>query len=127
MITKITDIPTNTPSTIFLDIDGCIITHRGQAIATSKCPILLPNIQKEMLTWLRSGHTIVITTGRKESLRKKTEEELQDLGITYNHLIMGLPRGPRIVINDKKPDIDIIEVGTKHAAGAIELTRDSGF
>jgi len=42
------------------------------------------------------------------------------VGIFYDILIMGLPRGERIIVNDSKPD------GTKTAT-AINLVRNKGF
>jgi hypothetical protein len=59
-------------------------------------------------------------TGRRESTRKDTERQLSESGIIYDHLIMGISSGVRILINDKKPD------GEK-AAEAINLNRNEGF
>jgi mannose-6-phosphate isomerase-like protein (cupin superfamily) len=49
------------------------------------------------------GGKIILTTGRKESMRKITEEQLSSCGIFFDQLIMGCNRGTRILINDLKP------------------------
>ena len=50
-----------------------------------------------------------------------TELQLQNVGIFYDQLIMGLNRGERIVINDKKPYGDMV------VASGIELKRNEGI
>jgi hypothetical protein len=60
-----------------------------------------------------------LTTGRKESLRKVTEQQLTEAGIFYNYLIMGIGGGTRYLINDNKPE------GTE-SAFAINLERNKG-
>ena len=57
-------------------------------------------------------------TGRRESLRKKTEQDLQRLGIPYDLLLMGYADTGRILINDE---------GSKVKAQAVSLPRDQGF
>lgn len=93
--------------TIFCDIDGCIIKHNGSLMGKQRgtAKILRGSITK-LREWEEKGYMIILTTGRKESLRKETEETLRSLGIQYDQLIMGLPRGARVIINDRKPDIE---------------------
>lgn len=96
-----------TVNTIFCDIDGCLIEHTGDITKqTSSSCKLLPGVKDKLTEWDRAGHKIILTTGRRESLRKVTEQILTDLGVCYDQLVMGLPRGNRIVINDKKPNSD---------------------
>ena len=57
-------------------------------------------------------------TGRRESLRKKTEYDLQRFGIPYDILLMGYADSGRVVINDE---------GSKVKAHAVSLKRDTGF
>ena len=71
--------------------------------------------------WEGNGHKIILTTGRKESMRKITEEQLLKLGVIYDQLVMGLNRGERIIINDKKPD------GNGRVATALEIQRNHGI
>jgi hypothetical protein len=63
-----------------------------------------------------------LVTGRPPSLRKITAQQLDDAGITYHTLLMGLPRGSRVIINDKKPDN--IHIST---AESYEIERDKGL
>jgi hypothetical protein len=110
------------PKTIFLDIDGCILLHNGGNV--SEClgvePKILPGVSEKIDYWENLGYKIIITTSRKESLRKFTEEQLLQVGVAYDQLVMGLSMGERILINDLKPN------GT-HTARAIELVRNEGL
>jgi hypothetical protein len=60
-------------------------------------------------------------TGRRESCRRITEEQLSDNGIIYDYLLMGIGPGERILINDLKKDSD------KPTALAFNLKRDRGI
>ena len=72
------------------------------------------------MEWDKKGYNIILTTGRKESLRKTTEEQLSRIGIFYDKLVMGIGGGDRIVVNDNKPD-------GRQTAFAINLERDKGI
>lgn len=108
--------------TIFLDIDGTLIKHKGnltsQILDNAE---ILPGVIEKINKWDADGHKIILTTGRKESMRKATEKQLSKLGIFYDQLIMGLNRGERIIINDSKPDSDMI------TASAIQTKRNEGL
>jgi ribonucleotide monophosphatase NagD (HAD superfamily) len=90
--------------TIFCDIDGTLCKHEFDVIDGGKDMTLLPGVLEKMRTWKRSGHTIVLTTGRPSIKRGFTVSQLVKFDIPYDHLIMGLSAGKRIVINDKKSD-----------------------
>ena len=108
--------------TIFIDIDGVLIKHRGNLTnVILEDPELLPGVLEKLNEWEANGHKIILTTGRKESLRKITKKELSKFGIFYDQLIMGITRGERIIINDKKPDNDMT------TASAIEINRNEGL
>ena len=107
--------------TIFLDIDGCIFKHKGNLSAQFKDPELLPVVIEKINEWDAAGHKIILVTGRKESMRKITEEQLINNGVFFDQLIMGVNRGERILINDKKTDNDI------KVASAIEINRNEGL
>jgi hypothetical protein len=66
------------------------------------------------------GHYIILTTARPEGVRASTERQLHEAGIFYDQLVMGLPTGPRVLVNDAKPD------GMK-TAHAVNLVRDTGI
>lgn len=111
------------PKTIFLDIDGTLVEHLGniekQCMASS-LPIL-PGTLEKISEWDRKGYNIILTTGRRESSRRRTEEQLESLGIIYDKLIMGIGGGPRVIINDLKIDSD------EPTAIAINLKRNLGI
>ena len=91
--------------TIFCDIDGTIFWHQeklsymtiGNGSTTENARLILGD-------WHDKDYYIILTTSRPESTRTKTESQLLTNGIFYDKLIMGLPRGCRVVINDRKPD-----------------------
>jgi mannose-6-phosphate isomerase len=111
------------PKTIFCDIDGTLWNHVGgvtdQAITNEHT--LLNNTSEAINTWDKLGYKIILTTGRKESLREKTEKELLRLGIVYDQLIMGLGGGVRILINDRKPN------GDTNTCYAVNVVRNKGI
>ena len=70
--------------------------------------------------WELNGHYIIMMTGRRESLRKKTEEHLQAFGIPYDLLLMGVSSGERILINDKS-------ILGEDTCFAVNVEKDGGF
>jgi len=111
------------PTTIFCDIDGTLVIHSKPTesqLPTHKLNLLEGTIEK-ILEWDKLGYNIILTTGRKESLRKVTEQQLAEVGIIYDQLIMGIGGGKRYIINDKKP------YGTENYAFAINLERNKGI
>lgn len=94
----------NRPKTIFCDIDGTLIEHTGNIsmqLDLEFKDLLFGTIEK-LKEWDRKGYNIILTTGRKESMRKKTIEQLEKMGIFYDQLIMGIGGGCRVLINDLK-------------------------
>ena len=73
-----------------------------------------------MNEWCSKEYKIILTTARRESLREKTEQDLSRLGIPYDNLIMGISKGQRIIINDKRPT-------GEETAFAINVERDEGL
>ncbi len=109
------------PITIFCDIDGTLVTHYKPIEQHSNKLKLLDGTLEKILEWDKLGYTIILTTGRKESLRKTTENQLQETGIIYDQLIMGIGGGMRYLINDRKPQ------DSKDYAIAINLERNKGI
>lgn len=110
------------PKTVFCDIDGCLIRHKGDITMQYKYDAeVLPGTLRKIREWDKKGYCIILTTGRKESVRKDTERQLADAGIIYDQLVMGIGGGIRVLINDRKPDSE------EDTAIAINLTRNKGF
>jgi hypothetical protein len=110
------------PKTIFCDIDGTLVKHDPPSLTAKpnyKMEVLEGTTEK-LMEWDKKGYNIILTTGRKESLRAVTEKQLTEAGIFYNCLIMGIGGGARYLINDNKPE------GTK-AAFAINPIRNTGI
>ncbi|KKN98950.1 hypothetical protein LCGC14_0141950 [marine sediment metagenome] len=109
--------------TIFCDLDGCVFKHQGDigAIMSNSCE-LLPGVKEAFKQWGHKGYTLVITTGRPGSMRKTTEDQMRKAGLWWNHLIMDLPRGPRMVINDVKPERKGVDT-----ALCVNLERNKGM
>jgi len=110
------------PKTLIVDIDGTLIEHNAPNLAADPTiPMkVLPGAINKLLEWERQGCKIILLTGRKESMRKVTEQQLSEVGIFYDMLIMGVGGGPRYVINDKKPD-------GRNTAFAINVERNRGI
>ena len=81
---------------------------------------LLPGVFERMRLWESQGHKIVLMTGRRESVRERTESELRRLGVPFDVLLMGHADSGRILINDISP-----HVGRK--AHTINVPRDAGW
>jgi hydroxymethylpyrimidine pyrophosphatase-like HAD family hydrolase len=107
--------------TIFLDIDGCIFYHKGNMSEQFSESELLPGVAEKMNEWDAAGYKIILVTGRKECMRKITVKQLAKHKIFYDQLVMGINRGERVIINDKKPQNDVI------VASAIEINRNEGL
>ena len=106
--------------TIICDIDGTLVKYMGgghKAIMEQDHE-LLPGVFERMRLWESQGHKIVLMTGRRESVRERTESELRRLGIPFDVLLMGHADSCRIVIND---------VGHRVKAHVMNVPRDLGW
>lgn len=112
----------NRPITIFCDIDGTLVKHSTADILSKpnyKLTLLSNTIEK-LNEWNLKGYIIILTTGRKKSLKKQTIKQLEKAGIFYDKLIMEVGGGRRVLINDRKSD------GTD-TAFSINLDRNKGL
>lgn len=111
------------PKTIFCDIDGTLVVHRppNETSQPSNEMELLHGTKEKLIEWDRLGYRIILTTGRKESMRTVTEKHLSECGIFYDQLIMGIGGGKRILINDRKLN------SNEDYAIAINLKRNKGI
>ena len=97
----------NKPKTIFCDLDGTLVKHPGDVMVITSPDYkleLLPGVKEFLYTIDSNRYHLIITTGRKEGLRDATVKQLQNAGIIYDQLIMGIGGGGRHLINDKKTD-----------------------
>lgn len=111
--------------TLFCDIDGTILYneseyfkpyYREQPKSRSKNVEYLKEKQSK-------GACLIFTTARKEKYRSVTEEALKNLGFENFRLIMGIPHGPRVLINDyhvTNPYPTAIAVNLERNKGNIE-------
>ena len=111
------------PATIFCDIDGTLVKHSSSSIVASPDlePEVIEGTIEKILEWEGKGYNIILVTGRKESLRRATEKQLEKAQIFYDKLIMGIGGGKRYLINDMKRN------STEEYAQAFNLERDAGI
>ena len=110
------------PKTIICDIDGTILKHHGSLnLQYTNKPVVLEGVIEKIAEWDSKGYNIILITGRRESMRNKTHEHLEVLGIFYDQLIMGVGGGERVLINDLKPNCD------KATAISINIVRNKGI
>ena len=70
--------------TLFIDIDGTIAKHKGNLTKMFINDMeILPGVVEKFNEWDAKGYKIIITTGRKECLRKITEDQLNPLFCTW--------------------------------------------
>ena len=108
------------PNTCFIDIDGVIFQHNGYLNKKEdEYEIPLPGVIK-FFSSLGSKDRIILCTARKEYFRQRTESSLIAAGIPYDLLIMDLPTGKRILINDRKDS-------GMNTAFAVNIVRNEGL
>ena len=108
-------------NTYFCDIDGTIFKYRKFETYTESEVEVIESTKKYLVDNKTEGHMIILTTARPEEMRDHTELELQNSGIPYDRLIMGIERGPRYLINDMDPN------NPGERAIGINLIRDQGI
>lgn len=107
--------------TVFCDIDGTIIVHRGdlQTMLDSE-PLPIQTTIDTLNQLADEGHLIVLVTARPEYSRLRTIAQLDQVGVRYHRLFMDMTAGKRCVVNDGKPKMP------KTAYG-ITVQRDRGL
>ena len=83
--------------------------------------LILPIVKDRFNEWDAKGYNIILVSGRRESDRKITEEQLAYHGLFYDQLILGIGGGMRVLINDLKP------TSSETTAYAIEIPRNRGL
>jgi len=111
------------PKTIIIDIDGCIFKHYGKGAChqwLESSTELLPHVNEKFDCWEKNGYYIILMTARKESCRPILERTLRNKGLFWDILIMGVPHGERVIINDRKSNGDV-------SCSAVNLKRNAGL
>ena len=113
------------PKTIICDIDGTLIEHTGGPYDQfTKCPVVLDGVIEKLEEWDSLCYRVILLTGRKESMRSRTEKQLEQCGIFYDQLVMGVGGGTRVLVNDLKPNE---EDPNNPTAIAINIKRNVGL
>jgi hypothetical protein len=112
---------------IFCDLDGTL-WEQGDPTEIAKPgyqPKMIHGTVEKIREWDSKGYKIILTTGRKESLRDVTVKQLSFAGIVYDQLIMGIGGGSRVLINDLRANGDksafIYQPKRNEGIGSIEI------
>lgn len=108
--------PTELARTWFLDLDGTLLVHNGYLQQADQ---LLPGAAL-FLQQIPDQDCIVITSARPEEYRQATAQFLRDQGVRWDLMLLGLPTGQRILVNDIKPWGEITAV-------ACNVVRNAGL
>lgn len=106
--------------TIFVDIDGTIFKYRKFDTMESTPAVINWGVVKYLQAMNDEGHMIVLTSARPESMYKFTADEMNHNNIPFSRMVLGIERGPRILINDLDPEVD------EPRAICYNLPRDAG-
>ena len=104
------------PHTWLIDVDGTILKHNGHKAGADE---LLPGV---LAFWgqIASQDYVVLLSARTVDEMADTLAFLDQHGLRYDHVLFGLPKGERVLINDDKP-------GGLKTAWAVNLPRDAGL
>ena len=109
------------PGTIFCDLDGTVIEH--QDVPCYDRPLeLLAGSKEKLAQWIDEGYLVVLTTARPQSEQEQLEQALREQGVPFHRLNMGLPSGPRYIINDRKPSAMLVP-----QVVSFEVSRNEGI
>ena len=107
----------NLQKTWIIDIDGTIFPHNGYLSGELEKP--LEGVERFFKN-LKPGNFIILLTSRSQNYRISTEKSLAMAGIEYDLLLMDMPTGERILINDAKPSGLVTAI-------SICINRDDGL
>lgn len=106
---------------IFCDLDGVLVEHEDVPDFTRGLRVL-PGTHERLQEWIADGYFVVLTTARDASRESELRALLDAAKLPFHHLVMGLPSGPRFLINDRKPSALLIS-----QAQALEVERNQGI
>jgi hypothetical protein len=102
--------------TWLVDLDGTVFVHNGHLYGEDR---LAPGVAG-FWACIPPGDVIVLLSAREEAARSATLAALKREGLRYDHVLFGLPKGERVLINDGKP-------GGLVTALAVPVARDAGL
>ena len=108
--------------TIFSDIDGTLIEQVRFEELDPNVVNVLPGVKEKMNEWYEAGHHIVLTTARPWNLELITKQQMENAGIRYHQIVMGIGREERILINNNSKGEP-----NEPRAMAVAVGRDAGF
>lgn len=88
------------PKTWIFDVDGTIVKHNGHL--TKEGDQLLPGV-KDFFNCIPKSDVIILLTARKPEFESSLKKFLEQNQIRFDYLLMNMPQGERILINDEKP------------------------
>ena len=113
----------------FIDVDGTIFEHQSDyklldALFNKEWKLdnILPGVA-HLWDNIPEQDYIVITTARPSIFRYMTEKALKRYGLRFDYILMNLPSGPRILVNDTKPT----DEGGKVMAFSTPVERNKGL
>jgi hypothetical protein len=104
------------PHTWLIDIDGTIFLHNGHLIGDDQ---VLPGV-REFWSQIPACDLIILLSARAEDQRNRTIQALMKCGLRFDKLILDLPHGERLIVNDRKRS-------GLNTAIAINVERDAGL
>ena len=104
------------PHTWIIDIDGTILKHNGHK---EEGDSLLEGV-REFWGRIPPEDVIILMSAREQIYAEQTITFLRHNDIRYDHVIFGVPKGERILINDAKPS-------GLTTAYAVNVERDRGL
>lgn len=104
------------PKVWIIDLDGVVFRHNGYLDGDDEV------LDGAAQFWgqVAPDDVVVVMTGRSESERSRTLSLLAALGLRADYALFGLPKGERVLINDRKPSGLL-------TAYAMNLPRDQGL
>lgn len=102
----------NNKNTIFCKIEGSLINENNNNIIES--------IVNKINNAYDQGNIIVLTTNKPENMRNQLINILNNNNIKFSKLLMGLPNGPQISINN-------YDDNNNHKSFSFSTKKNEGF
>jgi len=89
-------------ATLFVDIDGTLVKNSSSHFPPyiGNTEPLDSNLEILRTLYISGKFQIILTTSRPEKFRETTIQQMKQVGMQFDHLIMGLFHSKRIIIND---------------------------